>query len=198
MKFIAIIITIITLMVSISVFAQDKAQGNEWDVFLSGDVKVESIESSEGIPGVKLQFVVAATRKKIWRALLDYENFTKIFSGIEKLRVIEENENGALVEFWIDAIIKKIHYVLYRKYSQEAVLLEWNKASGDLKTIQGSWRIEDTSLPNKKLIIYESYVDSGYSVITWGIRQAAKSKARKMAYRLRKWLEQPDKPFVSE
>ena len=120
----------------------------------------------------------------------DYDNFIRIFDGIDKLQVLEENQNGAHVEFWIDAVLKKLHYVLYRKYSVEGERIDWHRESGDLKSIQGTWRIEETTLPTKKLIVYESYVDIGYSVITWAIRLGAKSKARKMAYRLRKWLEQ--------
>jgi len=142
--------------------------------------------------------VVSASRQKIWQALLDYDNFTKIFTGIDKLQVLEEDQNGALVAFWIDAVVKKLHYVLSRKYTQEGVLIEWNRVSGDLKLIQGSWRIERTAVPNKKLLIYESYVDIGYSVVTWAIRQGAKMKARKMAYRLREWLEKPRALILSD
>jgi len=185
-------------MVSTSVLAEQKTPEYEWNELLNGDVKVESIKNSLGIPGVRVLFVVSASRQKIWRALIDYDNFTKIFAGIDKLQVLEEDQKGALVEFWIDAVIKNLHYVLSRKYTQEGVLIEWNRVSGDLKLIQGSWRIEQTAVPNKKLLIYESYVDIGYSVVTWAIRQGAKMKARKMAYRLREWLEKPSALIPSD
>ena len=187
MKFIT---TICLAVVSLSVLADDKVQKDDWASLLSGEVIIEAVENSAGIPGVRALFVVTAPRQKIWQTLQDYDNFPRIFNGIDKLQVLEENQNGAHVEFWIDAVVKKLHYVLYRKYSVEGVRLDWKRESGDLKSIQGSWRIEETTMPNKKLVIYESYVDIGYSVITWAIRLGAKSKARKMAHRLRQWLEQ--------
>jgi len=188
MKFIA---AIVFAVVSVSVLADGQVQENEWAALLDGEVIIESVENSEGIPGVRALFVVTAPRQKIWQTLRDYNNFSRIFDGLDKLQVLEENQSGAYVEFWIDAVLKNLHYVLYRKYSVEGVRLDWNRVSGDLKTIQGSWQIKETAEPKKHLIIYESYVDIGYSVITRAIRLGAKSKARKMAYRLRQWLEQP-------
>ena len=187
MKFIA---TIVFAVVSASVLADDQVRENDWEALLSGEVIVDSVENSAGVLGVRAQFVITAPRQKIWQTLLDYKNFTKIFEGLDKLQVLEENKSGAYVEFWIDAVLKKLHYVLYRKYSVEGVRLDWNRVSGDLKTIQGSWHIKETTVPNKKLVIYESYVDIGYSVITWVVRLGAKAKAKKMAYGLRQWLEQ--------
>jgi len=188
MKFIA---TLVLAVVSVSVLADSQIQENDWAALLDGEVIIESVENSAGVPGVRALFVVTASRQKIWHTLRDYDNFSRIFDGLDKLQVLEENQSGAHVEFWIDAVLKNLHYVLYRKYSVEGVRIDWSRVSGDLKTIQGSWHIKETTTPNKKLIIYESYVDIGYSVITWAIRMGAKSKAKKMAYRLRQWLEQP-------
>ncbi len=179
----------IFLFMFIFILEDGQAQEIDWNVLWQGDVVIESVESSAGVPGVRVLFVVAASREKIWRALLDYDNFTQIFIGVDKLKVLKEDQHGAFVEFWIDAVLKKLHYVLYRKYSIQGALLEWNQVSGDLKAIHGSWRIKDTTLANKKLVIYESYVDIGYSVITWAVRLGAKNKARKMAHRFREWLE---------
>lgn len=154
-----------------------------------GEVIVEEVESTLGIPGVRASFMVLASRKTIWSTLLDYDNFPKFFKGIDRLVVLEQDVKGARVEFWINAVVMHLHYILYRHYAVPGHLLTWRRVSGDLEEIQGSWQIIDTDDPAKKLLIYASYVDIGFYPVTWIIRQGAKTKTEEMCNRLRQWLE---------
>lgn len=160
-----------------------------WKALDRGEIIVEEVESDSGIPGVRASFLVTASREAIWSALVDYDNFPKFFKGIDRLHVLEQDDKGAHVEFWVDAILADLHYVLYRHYAEPGHRLTWHQVSGDLEQIQGSWEILDTANPEKKLLIYDSYVDVGFYPITWVIRSGAKAKAEEMGYRLRKWLE---------
>jgi hypothetical protein len=161
----------------------------DWKRLNSGDVIVEEVATESGIPGVRALFIVKASRESIWSTLVDYDNFSKIFDGIDHLQVLEQNQDGARVEFWVDAVVANLHYVLYRHYDKPGYRITWKRESGDLKKIQGNWKIMDTPDPGKKLLIYESYVDIGFSLITWAIRQGAKSRAAKMGRRLRNWID---------
>lgn len=161
----------------------------DWAALNQGKVVVEEIQTDSGMRGVQATFLVKASREKIWNTLLDYDNFQKFFQGIDRMKVLEQDQNGARVEFWADAILWKLHYILYRNYEKPGYRLTWKQESGDLKDIEGSWWILDTDDPEKKLLVYESYVDIGYSLITWAIRKGAKREARKMGKTLRNWLE---------
>lgn len=159
------------------------------DALERGEVIVEEVESTLGIPGVRASFMVLASRETIWTTLLDYDNFPKFFQGIDRLVVLEQDVSGARVEFWINAVLMDLHYILYRHYAEPGHRLTWKRVSGDLKEIQGSWLIMDTDDPAKKLLVYASYVDIGFTPVTWIIRQGAKMKAEEMCNRLRQWLE---------
>lgn len=161
----------------------------DWEVLNAGEVIIEEIENDQGIPGVRAVFIVEASREDIWSTLTDYVNFKRFFHDIDEMKVISTDSNGAQVEFWVDAVLKKLHYVLQRNYVKPGYHLTWNKVSGDLKDIQGSWQIKETHSFEKKLLIYESYVDLGSVVVTWVIRLGAKQKAKKMTYNLRNWIE---------
>ena len=161
----------------------------DWEQLERGTVIVEEVTSASGIPGVRASFLVKASRETIWSTLLDYENFPNFFEGINRMRVLTQDHDGAHVEFWVDAVLTDLHYVLYRHYVAPGHQLTWRRVSGDLKQIHGSWEILDTDNPDRKLLIYDSYVDIGFSLITWAIRQGAKSKAKEMGYRLREWVE---------
>lgn len=161
----------------------------DWVALNRGEVIIEEVTTVAGVPGVRAHFTVMASREEIWSTLLDYENFPIFFKGVKKLKVLEQNEKGARVEFWVNAVLMDLNYILYRDYAKPNYRLTWHRVAGDLDDIHGSWQILETENPEKKLIIYESYVDIGFSMITWAIRQGAKRKAEAMSYRLRGWLE---------
>ena len=161
----------------------------DWDRILSREVVVEAVKNSEGIRGVRASFAITAPSEGIWAALVDYDRFDEVFQGIRKMQVLEQNQSGAKVEFWIDAVLTDLHYVLYRHYEKPGVRLTWKRVSGDLARIEGSWEIRDTPRPDAKLLTYESYVEVGGIVPTWLVQQGAIRKAHDMAVRLRTWIE---------
>ena len=154
----------------------------------SDDIQVEPVESVSGVPGVRLTFTIEAPREAIWQALVDYDNFRQIFRGIKSMSVLDEDEHGATVEFWVDAVLRELYYVLYRRYEQVGRHLTWRRLRGDMRVITGSWDLRATSHPGLTLVVYESYVDVGSGLITWAVRRGAMSRAVEMAERLRAWV----------
>lgn len=169
------------------VFADDR---NELDALLNkGEVVTETIQDESNTPGIRASFLIEAGRDKIWSALVDYENFTKIFSGIDQMEVLEDNIGGAIVEFVITVAFMEFNYTLSREYTRPGYLLTWKRLAGDFKKIQGSWQIIDTHDPKKKLVIYESYVDVGSDILTSVTRFIANQKAKSMALQFRNWVK---------
>ncbi len=165
------------------------APNADWDRLFNGEVIVADKENEAGIPGLQAMFVVSASAERIWEVLVDYEHFKKIFKGILKLRVLDENPSGAIVEFWIDAVLAELHYILYRHYERPGQRITWKRLAGDLKAIEGSWEISATPRSDQKLLVYESFVRVGGPVPTKLIRWGAKRRARDMGKRLRQWIE---------
>jgi carbon monoxide dehydrogenase subunit G len=163
--------------------------GVAWDTLLAGEVVVETVKHPDGFSGLRASFTVAAARERIWAVLVDYANFPKLFPDVQKMRVLAQDQYGAQVEFWINAIVAHYHYVLYRRYDEPGRRLTWTQIAGDLKRIEGSWEIRDTPRPAVHLLIYESYVDIGGVIPTALVRLEATRKAREMGERLRHWIE---------
>jgi len=156
------------------------------------NVAIEEIKHSSGIPGLRATFTVNASRDDIWNVLVDYDNFQKIFDGIDKIKVVSQDGTGAIVEFWIDAVIIDLNYVLRREYAEVGKRISWKRISGDLDEITGSWVISNGDKPDSYFVEYESYIDVGNFVITWIARLIAKRKARAMAVKLKSWIENLD------
>ena len=169
-----------------------------WQDLSDGRIVVESLTRADGVRGLRLRFVIEATRKAIWAALVDYENFTKIFNAVQKISVLQQDRAGAAVAYSVNAILTNLHYVLYRRYDRPEARLSWKKVSGDLEMIEGSWTIKDTADRQSKLMVYESFVEVGGILPGWLVRQAAIDKAKLMAARLRNWIEGKPMPEAYE
>ena len=165
------------------------AGGVDWDRLLAGEVVVEAVQHPDGFPGLRASFTVAATRERIWAVLLDYANFPKLFPDIQKMRVLAQDQDGAQVEYWVNAVLTHYHYVLSRRYDEPGRRLTWTRLAGDLKRIEGSWEIRDTPWPDVHLLVYESYVDIGGIIPKALVRMEAMHKLREMGPRLRHWME---------
>ena len=161
----------------------------DWPRVLGGEVIVEPVETNDGVPGVRAVFAVVAPRERIWAVLLDYDNFPKIFEGISKMQVLSQDEGGAVIEYWIDAVVRDYHYVLSRVYEAPGRRVTWKRTAGDLERIEGSWEILDTPRPGVHLLVYESFVKVGGVVPSRVVRWRAMARARDMGERLRSWIE---------
>jgi ribosome-associated toxin RatA of RatAB toxin-antitoxin module len=161
----------------------------DWAALFAGDVVVKAVKRPDGVPGLRASFVVAAPRERIWAVLLDYASFPKIFPDIRNIRVLTHDQQGAQVEYWVHAVVSKLHYVLYRHYDEPGRRLTWTRVAGDLKRMEGSWEICDTPRSDVHMLIYESYIDIGGIVPKALVRMEAMRKAREMGQRLRNWIE---------
>lgn len=152
-------------------------------------VEIEEVSTPDGVPGVRAWFAVAATREQVWRTLLDYENFPKIFRGIERMQVLEKDDRHAFVELWVDSELGKAHYLLERRYERPGYRLSWRRLSGDLERVEGSWDIRDSPRAGAVLLVYESYVVVGWYMPATLFRWMAKRRVADMATGLRHWIE---------
>jgi uncharacterized membrane protein len=152
-------------------------------------VEITEVSSPDGAHGVRALFAVVAPRERVWGTLVDYENFPKIFKGIDRMNVLEQDAHHAVVELWVEGEIGRVHYVLERLYEHPGHRLSWRRLSGDLDRIEGSWEIRDTPRPGTLLLVYESYVDIGWFVPSSLYVWIAKRRTAEMATTLRRWIE---------
>ena len=161
----------------------------DWDTLFAGQVVVEAVQHPDGFSGLRASFTVTAPRERIWAVLTDYTSFREIFPDIQKMHVLAQDQHGAQVEYWVNAVVTKYHYVLHRRYDEPGRRLTWTQIAGDLKRIEGGWEIRDTPRPDVYMLIYESYVDIGGVIPTALVRLEAARKTRQMSERLRNWIE---------
>lgn len=186
--------TVLLMLGALLACGPAEAGGVDWDTLLAGEVVVETVKHPDGFPGLRASFTVAAGRERIWAVLIDYANFLKLFPDLDKIRVLAQDQDGAQVEIWVNAVVAHYHYVVYRRYDEPGRRLTWSRIGGDFKRLEGSWEIRDTPRPGVSLLVYESYVDIGGVIPKALVRLEAVRKAREMGQRLQHWIEGRPRP----
>lgn len=85
--------------------------------------------------------VIDADPQACFDALTDYEALPEWQGAVASARVLERDEQGRgkLVEYEIDAKVRKVRYVLEQQYD-EPRLLGSRYVEGDFRDFQGEWR----------------------------------------------------------
>jgi hypothetical protein len=166
-----------------------------WTALLQGEVLVEKIRDEDGMPGIRALFTVHADRDQLWGMLTDYENFSEIYNGIDSVEVLEQFTGGAIVRIYQDIRIRKIRFILERRYENPGHRLSWDRVSGDLKIVKGSWDIIDSPDENIKLVVYTSYFRYGNIIPPRLTRNWAMNEVENMVAGAREWILENGKKY---
>jgi ribosome-associated toxin RatA of RatAB toxin-antitoxin module len=80
--------------------------------------------------------------EKIFETLIDYEKYPDFVDGVDEIKILEMDEQGARVEYTLN-VIKKLNYVLKLTH-EKPTKLSWELESGDIfKVNSGSWQLKD-------------------------------------------------------
>ncbi len=80
--------------------------------------------------------------EKVYQAITDYDAYPDFVEGVNGVKVIEQSEDGALVEYSLN-FIKTFSYRL-RMSHERPTKISWELESGDLfKANSGSWTLRD-------------------------------------------------------
>lgn len=178
------------LLVGLLLIVPTWAGDVNWESLFTGEVTVEPIERPDGVPGVRALFTVTAPREHIWKVLTDYPNFLKMFPDIHAMHVLAQDTQGATIAYEVRAFLSTYRYILQRHYTEPGRRLTWERLSGDVKRIEGSWEIRDTPRPAAQMLVYESYVEVGGVLPVAMVRAEGIRRARDMGAHLRQWIEE--------
>jgi len=107
---------------------------------------------------------VDAPREACWAALLDFEAWPEWQPALKRAEVRERDEagRGSVVEFWADAVVRKIRYTA-RYHHDEPARMWWELVEGDVKGGGGEFVLEALS-PARTRATYRLETDLGFFV----------------------------------
>jgi ribosome-associated toxin RatA of RatAB toxin-antitoxin module len=83
----------------------------------------------------------AATPEACFAAVTDFGSYCDWSSNVKSVAVLESDDDGAVVEFYVDAKVKKVRYVL-RYHFEPPSRVWWEYVEGDIKSVEGEYRFE--------------------------------------------------------
>jgi uncharacterized membrane protein len=124
-----------------------------------GDINLVPM-TKNGVRGIRACAYVAATTEETYAALTDYPSFPRWIDKVEKIDAKWDDAQVAMVTYTLGTMFGSYHYTL-RRVHQKDKRVEWSRASGDLKVIDGTY--DFTPIPGQKAsyLIMETYLDPG-------------------------------------
>ena len=104
---------------------------------------------------------IAAPIHRVWECVADIESSPAWQEGLLEVRVRERDREGraTLCESRSDAKLRRVTSVVRLAY-EEPTRLTWTQEQGDLKSIEGSWELEDLGRDRTRAT-YSLSVDPG-------------------------------------
>jgi ribosome-associated toxin RatA of RatAB toxin-antitoxin module len=146
---------------------------------------IRDVVDGEGTKGLEASFLVEVPPDALLRVLWAPTHFRKLFPDIEEARVIRDDGQSVEVEYRVDAVVRKVRYVLQRTLDPAARTIIWREVAGDLRRVRGGWRVEPSEREGESRVTYRAFVDVGRFVPTALVRDAAKRKLGEMIERVR-------------
>lgn len=94
------------------------------------------------MPAASRKEIFDAPIDKVYQVIVDYESYPEFVDGVSDVKVIEQDEKGALVEYNLN-MIKTFTYRL-KLHHDRPHSVTWEFESGDFfKKNRGAWKLKD-------------------------------------------------------
>ncbi len=124
------------------------------------------VKVSKGGGNGEIRFEVPAPINYVREIISNDQLFMPLIPGIQKWKILEEAGNFQIAEctMVISSIIKPATYkVRLNQPSKDEI--KFKRISGDLKDLEGSWKIKSNNKENITQITYAYRVDTGMTLI---------------------------------
>jgi ribosome-associated toxin RatA of RatAB toxin-antitoxin module len=82
-----------------------------------------------------------ATPEACFAAVSDFPGYVDWSASVQSVAVLEQDDEGAVVEFRVDAKVRKVRYVL-RYHFEPPSRVWWEYVEGDIRSVEGEYRFE--------------------------------------------------------
>lgn len=135
------------------------------------------VERSEGQHKgtVEAIILIDSPPEPIWRIMTDCDAAPSFVPGLAACRVLDSGDNWENIHHDVKWIwfLPRFSYVFRADY-QINRQIDFTKIRGDLKEMSGSWRLEPLNNGSQTLVRYKVYLNPGFYIPQWVVRQSLK------------------------
>ncbi|CAM6000541.1 unnamed protein product [Sphagnum balticum] len=168
----------------------------------------ERLERGEVIVGLKdegpVKFVTGSVLineppEKVWPIMVNpFEFRGRISPRMKEVEVMKDSADVSVLKVTLDVIvIPHFTYVVESRY-ENSERVDFHRIGGTLKDFKGYWAMNPAHNGTQTQLTYSMYIDPGFPVPQWIIREGVKSELPKTLLALRKRVnevyEKSEKP----
>ena len=149
-------------------------------------------DSGEADGQIEAVIDVAAPPAKVWTVMLDCQRALKFMEGLKSCRVLERGPNDAWdirehKSKWL-AILPELRSVFRSEYLRDKEI-KFQRVAGDIKVLQGGWRLEPLTGGTSTRLTYHSRIGISAPIPGFILRGALESDVPKRLKALREDVE---------
>jgi len=176
--FVRLIISGIALIVIFSnVHATSDLSESQLLQLKSGAVLVAVRQADEPSKGmVEATILIDAPAENIWQIMVNCHEIPTFVPGLKDCRVLAVGENWEIIRHEVKWIwfLPRLSYI-FRAVYQHNRQIDFVKIEGDLREMKGSWRLTPLNETDQTIVRYSVYLDPGFFVPHWVVRQSLKA-----------------------
>ncbi len=136
---------------------------------------------------VEAVILIESPPENIWRIMTDCREIPNFVPGLAACRVLDSGHNWEIIEHevkWI-RFLPTFTYVFRAEYKPNRKI-EFVRVRGDLREIEGSWRLTPLDQNRRTIVSYSVFLDPGFFIPQWLVRRSLKADLPAVLTSLRK------------
>lgn len=166
--------------------ANTDARLSEKEKLNKGQVVV-NMEEADGIKFVVGKIVIDQPADQVWPVLTNpFEFERRISPRMRHVEVMLDEKERSVLKCTVDVcfLFPRVTYVVESLYTP-VELIEYRRVGGLLRDFKGAWVINPIENGQKTEVVYSMYLDPGFPVPQWIIREGVKVELPKTLTRMR-------------
>ncbi|MGD8676748.1 MAG: SRPBCC family protein [Desulfobacterales bacterium] len=143
----------------------------------SGAVLVAVQQADEPSKGmVEATILIDAPAESIWQIMVNCHEIPTFVPGLKACQVLMAGENWEIIRHEVKWmwLLPRLSYV-FRAIYQPNRQIDFVKIEGDLREMKGTWRLTPLNETGQTIVRYSVYLDPGFFVPQWIVRQSLKA-----------------------
>jgi ribosome-associated toxin RatA of RatAB toxin-antitoxin module len=143
----------------------------------SGAVLVAVQQADEPSKGmVEATVLIDAPAESIWQVMVNCHEIPTFVPGLKACQVLMAGENWEIIRHEVKWmwLLPRLSYV-FRAIYQPNRQIDFVKIEGDLREMKGTWRLTPLNETGQTIVRYSVYLDPGFFVPQWIVRQSLKA-----------------------
>ena len=142
----------------------------------NGEVLVSVQKTGDPPKGrVEAVILIQADSENIWRIMNDCQDIPNFIPGLVSCHILESGPDWDVIQHEVKWIwfFPKISYVFRAEYDPNR-RIEFTRIRGDLRAMEGAWRLDPLAQNNQTIVTYSVFLDLGFFVPQWLVRRSLK------------------------